>query len=554
MKAFLFFPDRDLDPEQLLTRREREANARTPSPALDLGAVLPPNEAALSQDLGLDILVRVMAGDDRFKQEVAKVALLQSSADPAIIGYRQRIMRDCLAHPDIVSDVYRIASDALEASRKNFWTAFRPYPAGTLHSAITVLTIFVDSLKQLRRLADQHEGLFRSEGLRRLFAMVRSELSDAYFGDVEAHLRRLEFRDGMLMSARLGRGNKGIDYALRRQTREPSWFERLLPRRATGYTFRLHPRDEAGAQALSQLRGQGVNLVANAAAQAADHITAFFQMLRTELAFYIGAVHLHRRLKALGGPLCFPEPAEYGTRRLAYDGLYDPALALSQGKKVIGNDHNADGKDLVLITGANTGGKSTFLRSLALAQLMMQAGMFVAAERFTSELREGVFTHFRREEDTAMESGKLDEELSRMSTLVDRLNPRAMVFLNESFSSTNEREGSEIAGQVTRALLKSGVRVAAVTHLYEFARAFHERRASNMLFLRAERQPDGTRSFRLVEGGPLQTSYGKDLYQRIFCDGKERAVKASSPSAASERETCELADSGEATRPWRLPR
>jgi DNA mismatch repair ATPase MutS len=55
-----------------------------------------------------------------------------------------------------------------------------------------------------------------------------------------------------------------------------------------------------------------------------------------------------------------------------------------------------------------------------------------------------LFTHYKREEDTAMESGKFDEELSRMSTIVDELTPDAMVLFNESFAATNEREGSEI--------------------------------------------------------------------------------------------------------------
>ena len=69
-----------------------------------------------------------------------------------------------------------------------------------------------------------------------------------------------------------------------------------------------------------------------------------------------------------------------------------------------------------MITGANQGGKSTFLRSVGVAQLMMQTGMFVAAQAFSADVRDHVFTHFKREEDAAMESGKLDEELARMST------------------------------------------------------------------------------------------------------------------------------------------
>ena len=54
-----------------------------------------------------------------------------------------------------------------------------------------------------------------------------------------------------------------------------------------------------------------------------------------------------------------------------------PPIALSSGRSVVGNELKADGKDLIIVTGANTGGKSTFLRSLGLAHVMMQAGMFV---------------------------------------------------------------------------------------------------------------------------------------------------------------------------------
>jgi len=66
-------------------------------------------------------------------------------------------------------------------------------------------------------------------------------------------------------------------------------------------------------------------------------------------------------------------------------GLYDPALALVAGGGVVANDLAAAGKELVVITGANQGGKSTFLRSIGLAQLLMQAGMFVPATKILGE-------------------------------------------------------------------------------------------------------------------------------------------------------------------------
>jgi DNA mismatch repair ATPase MutS len=115
-----------------------------------------------------------------------------------------------------------------------------------------------------------------------------------------------------------------------------------------------------------------------------------------------------------------------------------------------------------------------------------------------------------------MESGKFDEELGRMSAIVDHITPHSMVLFNESFAATNEREGSQIARQITSALLKKRIKVFFVTHLYELANGFYEEQMGNAIFLRAERKTGGERTFKLIEGQPLQTSYGKDVYNKVF--------------------------------------
>jgi DNA mismatch repair ATPase MutS len=207
-------------------------------------------------------------------------------------------------------------------------------------------------------------------------------------------------------------------------------------------------------------------------------------------------------------------PAEEG--RWSCRGLYDVGLTLSADRRVVGNDTDADGKNLVIITGPNTGGKSTFLRSVGLAQLMMQCGMFVPAEAFHASLCDGLVTHYKREEDVRMESGKFDEELGRMSEILDHITTRSMILFNESFAATNEREGSEIARQIVRALLESGIRAFFVTHMFDLAHGFYAKKRDTSLFLRAERQADGRRTFRVLEGEPLPTSYGEDVYRRIF--------------------------------------
>ena len=496
MKAFLMYKDRDFD-----LRRK-----------------LPWNEQDLTQDLELDTLFNAMALQDKFLFDVARRAILSGwRNDLDTIRYRQAILKDCLQNPAIVREIYAIAVESIESEKKNYWGIFSKYPAAILRRSIEVLEMFVSMLKKLRSIADEQAARFESEGFTRLFAMLRQELADEYFASIEDHLQMLAFRDGILISAELGKGNKGTNYVLRKlQAEKQSWLQRVFADNSTAYSFRISERDASGARALSELNDRGIHLVANALAQSTDHMLSFFTLLRTELAFYMGCLNLHTQLTQMGEPPCFPVPAVPGECRHAFQGLYDVCLALSMQQKVVGNNINADYKELVVITGANQGGKSTFLRSIGLAQLMMQCGMFVPAASFCANVCNSLFTHYKREEDTTMESGKLDEELSRMSDIVDDLTPNSMVLFNESFAATNEREGAEIARQIVRALLEKRIKIFFVTHLYEFAHGLHDKNMENALFLRAERRSDGKRTFKLSEGEPLQTSYGEDLYKQIF--------------------------------------
>jgi DNA mismatch repair ATPase MutS len=329
----------------------------------------------------------------------------------------------------------------------------------------------------------------------------------------------------MLLAATLGKGNKGGDYVLLEPPTGGSvgwagWMARLVERfsrrRPDASGFTIDASDETGVKALASLRNHGLALIAGALGESVEHVRNFLAALGTELAFYVGCINLHERLGGARLPTCVPVPAPPEDRRLAFEGLCEPALALTLGRVVVGNDLRADGKDLILITGANQGGKSTFLRSVGLAQLMMQSGMFVTAEAFCASLVDGIATHFRREEAAGMDSGRLDDELARMSDIVDHVTPHMMIMLNESFAATNEREGSEIARQILSALLKRRLRMLTVTHFYDLAQSFAAASEGRVLFLRAERRDDGSRSFRVVEGGPLRTGYGEDLYREIF--------------------------------------
>jgi DNA mismatch repair ATPase MutS len=494
MKAHLLYRDRDFD----------------------FKAALPPGHQDVVHDLELTTLLRAMAAGDKFCAEVAKKVLLTCLTEPEAIRYRQQVLADCLARPAVVREMYAIATAALD-DKRHLWGFGGNYqtPSSNLSGAVWQLQAHTARLRQLRKIADDNAEEFRSDGMTALLASLRRELDDEYFAEISARLKELRFRSGVVISAELDRNNSGINFVLRDAGagRRP-WKERLAIGPRSSYSFTVDPRDEAGGQILSDLTSRGINLVANAAAQSADHIASFFTMLRGELGFYVGCLNLRDELAGKRAPITVPDPAAASLTFSCTD-LRDTCLELQSPNPVVGNDVTADGKPLVIITGANSGGKSTFLRSVGLAQLMMQSGLFVTARSYTADVATMLFTHFIREEDPGMTSGRLDDELWRMSTIVDELGPHSLVLFNESFAGTNEREGAEIGYQIVRALLDTQVRIFFVTHRYEFAERFHRQHANSTLFLRAERQPDGQRNYKLATADPLPTSFGPDLYYRL---------------------------------------
>ena len=165
------------------------------------------------------------------------------------------------------------------------------------------------------------------------------------------------------------------------------------------------------------------------------------------------------------------------------------------------------------ITGANGGGKSTFLRAVGLAQVMLQAGMFVAAERLSAE------RSIERPHPLHARGGRRDgarQARTRSSAgcarVIDACSPASLVLLNESLSSTNEREGAEIARQVVTALADSGVRVWFVTHNHQFAADLHRAGGPASASSAPSVGEGDERSFRIMEGPPEATSHGMDLY------------------------------------------
>ncbi|WP_298441853.1 DNA mismatch repair protein [Gordonia sp. (in: high G+C Gram-positive bacteria)] len=467
-------PVRDTDP--------RAGDTRPPGPIL--------------ADLGLGPVVSVAAEGDDFVNETVVRALFEMTTDPAVIDYRQAALRDAAANADAVAELYALAGSTAEGLRRHVlgghgWAI----PERSISRSLAVLHDLTEFLRRLAEIIERRRGGFTSAAFRGFFTRCEPFLDDGYLRDTERLLDDLDFPQGLLLDCGLGPGLAGAGYRARREERH-----RLFERRHADHasTFAIAPHDTAGAKFVAELRGDGLRDVAGVLIDAVDGLARFVATLRTELACYLGGIRIWRALGAAGGVVCLPRSAPPGSGVRHARGLCDPGLVLRGGGPVVGSDLEADDRPLVVITGASQGGKSTFLRALGAAQLMMQAGFPVAALDFSASAATVLRTHFPREEDTAMSRGKFDDELARMRAIVAGLRTGGLLLCNESFASTNEREGSQVAEGVVTGLLDAGVDVAYVTHMYELAHSL--RRRDDAVFLRPERTDDGGRTFRLGAG------------------------------------------------------
>ena len=104
--------------------------------------------------------------------EIARQALLISLPDPKAIAYRQQVLTDCLAQPDVVRELYELAGEALEAQKSCVVGVLRDSPRTMLSTSVAKMELFVGFLRRLHAMAEEHAGKFSSPGFMRFFAML----------------------------------------------------------------------------------------------------------------------------------------------------------------------------------------------------------------------------------------------------------------------------------------------------------------------------------------------------------------------------------------------
>ena len=455
----------------------------------------------LSQDLCLEPVFSAMADGDPVIYDSVSNQMFALLPDMEAISCRQEIMKDVLRNPESVSEFYALTGAALQKQGEE---------SLRFGAALTITQMFdrskkrmhllLNALRQLKALEEREKQNFRSAGFTRLFDSWEQELSADFFRGADALMEELEFPSGMKVEARTELKGFSDTYRLLLHPGRPG----------AEHVFTVADTDRRGQGDLLHRKEAALSKTVLELSQAVCCICSWLETLRRELAFYMGGLNLYRKLKARGLPAVFPGKSEKGWKG---QNLYELNVALT-AEAPVGNDLAVE--ERCILTGADIGGKTTYIKAVAQSQLLLQCGLFVCADHFLAPAVRGIFTHFQREEDPSMVSGKLAEELDRIGGIVDHIHPGSVLFSDESFCSTNEKEGAEMALQVTEALRSCGVSVFAVTHLYPFAKHAWEEEREHWTFLCSERLENGTRTFRILPGAPRETAYSADLYREIY--------------------------------------
>lgn len=474
-------------------------------------------QQAMQTDLNLPLLARKIAANDPELEQLLSHQWRHPLTDETSLAYRQATVADALANPQWAAQLYAISQRVIHQIQNDNWrfpNGSATYQLYSLSNCMTTYLAGITDLLPLSFTGHSPAGVAFTNQLQRLFTPTKLH---AMRQVIAACQQPTGYSYQADLQGDLGCTPHALDWHP-----AANKFTRLLTTHHHKDTFEVPTRDDNAAQAMSH----DENLAAQSAATILTNLTqefaTFFAQLRYQSGLLTAIVHYVALLKGHPMTNLIFEPTT------TIKGLVNLQLLLLEPRPrpLVANDLKIARHQPVLISGANQGGKTTFLRAIGLAQVLGQTGFPVPATRFASPAYHAVLTHFRREEDPHSRHGKLAEELARMREIVTDIQPPTLILMNESFSSTNEHEGALINEEIIRGLVSCGHTICAVTHQYELGQRLLSLTPAPC-FLRAERLFDGQRSYRLVPGQPRLTSYGLDIFTKIF----QPDLTVSTPSA-----------------------
>jgi DNA mismatch repair protein MutS len=187
--------------------------------------------------------------------------------------------------------------------------------------------------------------------------------------------------------------------------------------------------------------------------------------------------------------------------------------AASEGR-FIPNDLYLDtaGPAILLLTGPNMGGKSTYLRQAAILAIMAQMGCFVPAERMRYGLVDRVYTRIGASDNVARGRSTFMVEMTETATILNTATAQSLILLDEMGRGTATFDGLSLAWATLEYLhAEVGARTLFATHYHELTMLAEQLPRLKNLRVSVKETPQGIVFLHTIEAGPASKSYGIEV-------------------------------------------